>query len=173
MVLHQLSKGRSVNTEDQIPTTDDWDDCPNSDDLDRRWAYKRFFGKNRDEALLFFRDPILETVEDLRNMPRIPFQYYFQTYKRFILLPETLTTFANDSVLSSGASCFLNMMIDKLKESPDWIIPLMGELMPAAEFVASHQMEYDAEPEFFGSFPDKLDEIKLLYQQSLDELERC
>ena len=59
----------------QIPSETDWEDVQNSNDLDAGYAYKIFFGKSLSEVQPdFARNPI-ERCDELRFMPKIPFQY--------------------------------------------------------------------------------------------------
>lgn len=67
---------------------------------------------------------------------------------------------------SDAASCFLNLVARKLEEHPRYIVPIMEQLLPAIEFVASHQTEYDADEGIYGNFLEKLDRIRALYAES-------
>jgi hypothetical protein len=70
---------------------------------------------------------------------------------------------AADGEASDGASCFLLILKGKLKEFPDFVLPVMEELMPVAEYIACNQELFQADVNIYGSFPEHLAEIKALY----------
>jgi hypothetical protein len=152
---------------DSIPTKDDWGDIDRYD-LDASYAYKRFFGKTLDEVLSYFEGSVLAAVEDLYYMPPVPFRYYVFALKQFLLSDKTLNSKSECIEITGGASNFLCLVRDKLRDSPQEIIPIMGELMPAVEFVALHQELYCAAVDIYGSFPEQLYEIQQLYKAAMD-----
>jgi hypothetical protein len=110
----------------------------------------------------------LAAVEDLYYMPPVPFRYYVFALKQFLLSDKTLNSKSECIEITGGASNFLCLVRDKLRDSPQEIIPIMGELMPAVEFVALHQELYCAAVDIYGSFPEQLYEIQQLYKAAMD-----
>lgn len=107
-----------------------------------------------------FRKTTLGAAEDLHWMPKIPFQYYMIGFRDFI----TAENFEPGEP-SDAASCFLNLIINKLENHPDFIVTIMPDLMPTIEFVASHQARFKANIDIYGNFYKKLKQIQKLYSQ--------
>ena len=63
---------------------------------------------------------------------------------------------------SDAASCFLSLVLEKLERQPQDIIPVMPELLPAVEYVAENQAEFDAEESIYGDFREELKRIKTI-----------
>lgn len=145
---------------ERIPSETDWKDYLR-DDLDQKHAYQVFFGKSNLEVQQQFRNTILGAVEDLRFMPEIPFRYYMLGFRDYVMSGDF-----GPYNSASATSCFLDLMKEKLEKEPRTIIPIMEDLLPAADFVAHHQMRYGANVRIFGSFLRKLNEIQKLYAES-------
>jgi hypothetical protein len=96
----------------------------------------------------------------------IPFRYYVFAYKILLLGQEQPGNVTYCPVPSEVASTLLSLIKIKLEESPNVILPVMEELMPAAEYVAANQELLKANKDIFGSFAEKVDEIKRLYAES-------
>jgi hypothetical protein len=105
----------------------------------------------------FFENPI-EKTEDLRWMPRVPFQYYMIGFRDALVSPGWEP--CNDS---DAASCFLRLVLEKLERQPSHILAIMPELLPTVEFVAQNQLKFDADEKIYGSFLDLLEQIRVLY----------
>ncbi|BBB62359.1 hypothetical protein UNDKW_4086 [Undibacterium sp. KW1] len=142
----------------EIPSEEDWGDYKN--DLDQKYAYKMFFGKNLAEARLLFQGAVIERTEELRFMPVIPFQYYIGAYYQYL----TSLAVLNNRNASDTASCFLRLVESKLSDDPDSISPLMKELMSAIEYLAKNQTLFGADVDIYGDFNEILSEIKRLAQ---------
>ncbi|MFZ6778822.1 hypothetical protein ACO0LD_18515 [Undibacterium sp. Ji83W] len=142
----------------KIPTEKDWGDYKS--DLDQKYAYKIFFGKNLEEARHLFQGAVIERTEELRFMPVIPFQYYIGAYYQYVTSPAVLS----NRNAPDAASCFLRLVESKLSDDPVSISPLMKELMPAIEYLAKNQALFDADIDIYGDFNEILLEIKRLAQ---------
>lgn len=84
-----------------IPTEADWRSeawC-----LDCEWAYKRFAGKTREEAMAMFADNALLYQEDVMFMPKRCFGFYAIAYADY--LTSDLSLFED-----AGASCFVGIV---------------------------------------------------------------
>lgn len=142
----------------QVPTEQDWGNYKS--DLDQNHAYKAFHTRTNEEMQSHFRKTTLGAAEDLHWMPKIPFQYYMIGFRDFI----TAENFEPGEP-SDAASCFLNLIINKLENHPDFIVTIMPDLMPTIEFVASHQARFKANIDIYGNFYKKLKQIQKLYSQ--------
>jgi hypothetical protein len=142
----------------RVPTEQDWSNY--QDDLDQNHAHQKFAGKTNEEVQKYFRDNALATTEDLHWMPRIPFQYYMIGFRDYMASGDFEPGWASDS-----ASCFLRLILEKLERHPDYIIPIMPQLLPTAEFVANHQATFKANTEIYGSFRKIFNRIQTLYEQ--------
>jgi hypothetical protein len=142
----------------QIPTEQDWGNY--RDDLDQNHAYQAFHNKTNEDMQPYFRKTTLGAAEDLHWMPKIPFQYYMIGFCDFIGLEDFDPSYASDA-----ASCFLNLVIDKLENHPDFILAIMPDLMPTIEFVASHEARSKAPIDIYGNFQKKLKQIRKMYSQ--------
>jgi hypothetical protein len=139
-----------------IPTEADWGDYRN--DLDQEWAHRKFAAKSNDEMQPYFREIPIEAASDLRFMPKIPFRYYMLGYRNCVMSGGFSA--CNDS---DAASCFLHLVTEKLEAQPEYIVPIMPELLPAVEYVAHNQAAFDADEDIYGSFLDMLRQIQALY----------
>lgn len=141
----------------QIPDEAAWEHHP--EDLDWACARKVFFGKSLEQAMPLFLENPIERTDELRFMPRLPFQYYIRAYAAFLLSPQL----QHCDEPFSAASCFLGLLEDKLKERGGYLTPsLLHELLPAAEFVACNQQQLEADEDIFGNFAQQLQRIKAL-----------
>ncbi len=156
-------KGRFLRTApgttmplDHIPTEEDWGAYKNHHE--NKWAHDAFIGKTVEELLEWFERSLL-VYDVLYHMSPKPFQYYIFALK-IILDPERPR---EDHICCNSASVFLDLILDKLVQEPDTILPVMEDLLPTASYVASNQAQYDASIEIYGSFPSKFTEIRQLY----------
>jgi hypothetical protein len=138
-----------------IPTEADWGDYRS--DFDQEWAHGKFAGKSNDEMQQYFREIPIEAAEDLRFMPEIPFRYYILGFR------DRVMSGGFEPYDSDAASCFLHLVVEKLKSQPRHIVPIMPELLSAVEYVAHNQAAFDAEESIYGSFPETLKQIQALY----------
>ena len=100
------------------PTKLDWEDY--SSDLDKAYAYEKFNDLSGVEAQKMFLRDLMPRVADLESMPIKPFQYYFIAYQDF-LLNKVYGRFDKPDV----ANCYLSVIENKLKNSPEFIFPII------------------------------------------------
>lgn len=91
-------------------------------------------------------------------MPDVPFRYYMLGFRDFVMAGN----FAHLED-SDAASCFLGLVEEKLEKQPDYILPIMVELMPAVRHVAQNQSLFHADENIYGDFLEKLKRIEALY----------
>lgn len=139
----------------QIPTEEDWGAYNNN--LDSKYAYKMFFGKSNQEMQESFKENVLARVEDLRWMPEKAFQYYMIGFRNYVMAGDF--GFYDEA---DASCCFLELIIQKLEEQPTHILPILPDLMKAAEHVGNNQSKYDADEDIYGNFKEKLNKIKAL-----------
>lgn len=142
-----------------IPTEDDWDDYDKEFvlDLDVNYARGQFFGKSNAEMLSRYKDHVLMRAEDLHWMPRKPFQYYVFGFRDFVRNGEFGFYESSDA-----ASAFLGLILQKLKEQPNHILPVISELLRDVEYIAANQEKYEADADIYGNFMDIYNEILIL-----------
>ncbi|HET9364987.1 MAG TPA: hypothetical protein VFP71_08290, partial [Candidatus Angelobacter sp.] len=137
-------------------TEADWENY--KDDLDTKYSHRVFSGRTNEEMQpRFFNNPI-QTTDELRWMPRAPFQYYMIGFRDFIQAEVFGPLWA-----ASAASCFLGLVIEKLERHPNHIVPIMPDLLPTIEYVANNQEKFEAEKSIFGDFREKFNRIRELY----------
>lgn len=148
-----------------IPTEDEWSwgstECPFFY-LDINHAREKFIGKSIEEVLPYFFGAVLGAQEDISHMPPIPFRYYIFAFTRFLMSEDARSGYSRNSEAQDGASSFLQLVRNTLRDRPDFILPVMEDLLPTVEFVATHQDVYEADKDIYGSFLDLLKEIKNL-----------
>ncbi|HEY1528602.1 MAG TPA: hypothetical protein VGH51_20440 [Candidatus Angelobacter sp.] len=140
----------------RVPTEQDWGNYPA--DLDQNHAYQKFSGKTNEEVQRYFKSNALATTEDLRRMPRVPFQYYMLGFRDAIAAEAFEPTWKSDA-----ASCFLGLILEKIEKHPDHILAIMPELLPTAEHVADNQTAFGAKESVYGSFLKIFKRIQALY----------
>ena len=141
----------------QIPTEEDWGDYQRGriEDLDVAYAHDVFIGKSNSEMLPEYKDHVLMRSEDLHWMPKKPFQYYIFGFRDYVKNGEFGFYESSDA-----ASSFLRLILHKLKEQPDHILPVIPELFKDIEYIANNQALYDADEDIYGNFTELLSEIK-------------
>jgi hypothetical protein len=142
-----------------IPTELDWGDY--EADLDQNWAHDHYCGRSNEQVQKYFHNNPIEAASDLQFMPEIPFRYYMLGYRDFVVARDS-----DECTTSDAAGCFLNLVTQKLEQEPRHIVPIMPELLPALEYVATDQEEFEAEIEIYGNFPKQLARIRELYEGS-------
>lgn len=141
----------------QIPSEYDWEGVMNSNDLDAAYAYKMFFGKSLLEVQPdFARNPI-ERTDELRFMPKVPFQFYIFAFRDFVVNIDKL-----DDWKSDAASCFISLAEEMLENKPDFIAPIYHKIEASLEFISQNQSLYDADEDIYGSFKSTMNRIKVL-----------
>ena len=138
-----------------VPTEKDWGDYQS--DLDWKSAHDFFAGHTNDEMLPYFRQNPIERTSELRWMLEVPFRYYMLGFRDCVMDRDFDFLEA-----SNAASCFLDLIIEKLEKQPQIIAPIMPELVPAIEHVARNQALYEAEESIYGNFLEKLAQIQTL-----------
>ena len=139
----------------RVPTEAEWGDY--QADLDQDYAHNRFAGRTNQEMVPHFRRNVIESTAELRWMPQIPFRYYMLGFRDFVMAGEFEDLGAFDA-----ASCFLGLVLEKLAEQPNYILPIMPELLPALRHLAQKQAVFGAARSIYGSFYDKLAQIESL-----------
>jgi hypothetical protein len=139
-----------------VPTEADWGDYEG--DLDTKWSHDVFAGHTNLEMLSRFDVNVIETADELRWMPEVPFRYYILGFRDYVMAQE----FKYDDG-SDAASCFLNLIAEKLEGQPKHVLPIMPELLPALRYVAENQTLFGAEESIYGSFRRKLERIEEVY----------
>lgn len=140
------------------PDAAEWGDF--AADLDIAYAYRQFADKTREQALaLFEHSDVLSRAEDLGAMPAAPFRFYLPVFRDFVVSPR-IFEINQGLYASTAADAFLNLILRRLEDEPEAIVPLMPELLPAVEYLAENQARYDADEDVYGSFFDVLAAIR-------------
>lgn len=140
----------------RVPSEEDWGNYQT--DLDQNHAHQRFAKRTNQEIQPHFKQNPLALAEDLHWMPKIPFQYYMVGFRDFIETEDFGPMWSSDA-----ASSFLNLVLNKLENHPDFIVPIMPDLISTIEFVANHQARFKAEEKIYGNFKEKLKQIRAAY----------
>jgi hypothetical protein len=148
--------GQVIKKTQSVPTEKDWGNY--LADLDEKHAHSVFSGRTNEEAQGIFKRNPIEGADGLRWMPEIPFRYYILGFRDAVIAPDFGRLY-----LSDAASCFLGLIAEKLERHPRTILPIMPELLPAAEYVAKNQVKFEAEERIYGNFTQKLAHIQNLY----------
>ena len=141
-----------------VPTEEDWGNW--KDDLDQKYAHGLFAGKTNEEMQPHFQRCVIERADEIRWMLKIPFQYYILGFRDHVMSGDF-----DEYGSPDAASCFLNLVEEKLKSHPDYIFPVMQELMPAVKHVAHNQSTYDADVGIYGDFLETFERIDTRYKE--------
>lgn len=147
-----------------IPKKEDWENF--SYDLDTKNSYEVFYGKNNKQAKKIFYDNVMEACESLYYMPKTPFKYYLISFRDFISENRFKPYESPDAV-----NCFLSLAENFLDRKPDFISESMQEILPTLEKAANNQYKYGAPESIYGSFQDKLSNIKELCKKNNIQLQ--
>jgi hypothetical protein len=140
-----------------VPTEEEWGDY--KADLDANAAHRQFAGKSNDDVQIEFERNVIERTDELRWMPKVPFQYYMLGFKQFI---ESRAEQCDDR--SDAASCFIRLVEEKLENIPVFILPILDQLMPTVKYVAENQNRFDADKSIYGNFFEIYENIVNLMQ---------
>lgn len=130
----------------QIPTEDDWRSEPWC--LDMPHAYKHFFGKSVDEAVMLLMDNSVYYQEDLMFMPRRCLEYYITAYIDYLMSDAS----EGDS---DGAFCFFGLVECRHEEIIGFEAETTTRTKTLLERLARQQSWYDADPTIYGDFAVK------------------
>lgn len=144
--------------ENKIPTAEDWQGY--QDDLDARFAYPLFFGKNIVEVQPVFQMNVIERAWELRVLPVKAFQYYVFALRDYIINHNNNVVFTNAAV-----DCYFSLVQFKLDEYPEHILPVMEALLPSLHFIADHVATFNIDEEIYGSTPARLQKLLQRYRQ--------
>jgi hypothetical protein len=150
----QAKKGKT-----QIPTETDWGSY--ASDLDQKYAHEYFAGRSNEEMQPHFRHNPIEATSELGFMPEVPFRYYMLGLRDFVMSSDFQPLDASDA-----ASCFLRLILEKLKSQPNHIVPVMPELLPAIRYVVNNQAKFEAAEKIYGNFRETLAQIESLFAGS-------
>lgn len=131
----------------EIPTIGEWGDIS---DLDIHYAYEIFGGKDNSSLQCEFKKNVIERCENLRWMPIIPFQYYVIGFKKYI---ESNDFGKFD--MPDAANCFIELIEEKAITQPEFLEAVYPELKSCIEYLADHQVEYEADLDIYGDFKAK------------------
>ena len=138
-----------------IPTKEDWGEWEG--DIDLESAHRVFFGKSNSQVQDAFYRCVIERADELKYMPSAPFRYYIIGYRDFINSGKFMLFDEADA-----ASNFLDLVIYRLKKSPEDIIKIYNFLEDTINFVSENQEFYKSDPDIYGNFVDKKNEIDRL-----------
>jgi len=139
----------------KIPTEQYWSGYHN--DIDARYAYKIFFGKSNEDMQPAFKRNVIERTDELRFMPIRAYQYYIFGLRDYVRNRDFDVLESSDA-----ASCFIKLALEKLKDAPNSILPILDELLPDLEYVANNQDLYEAEVDIYGDFKNIYKEILIV-----------
>jgi len=134
-----------VNT---IPSAGDWGDI--AGDFDLSDAYRTFFGRSNREMQSCFAKNVMSRAQDIRFMPKVPFMYYMQGFSEFVLSESY-----GDQAPSDVANCFLSVVQNRTEVDPSAIVPIIGIVSKALDFIANNQESLGACAEIYGDFREK------------------
>lgn len=135
--------GKAVR-HDRIPTAKDWAGA--EADLAARHARTLLLGKSLDEALAVFgQGRSIERADELRHVPRRPFQYYVFAFATFVRSDAAQGD-------ADSASCFLRLLLWREEADPGSVAQVWPRLAPMARAVWGRQAWYEADPAIYGSF---------------------
>jgi|SRR5579859_3283321 len=155
------NKNRPTGKKSTVPTEDDWGDY--RADLEMKDAHDFFAGRTNEEMQPHFRRNPLSRRDDLLFMPEVPFRYYMLGYRDFVMAGSF-----DEGWAPSVASCFMNLILAKLEQRPQYILPIMPDLLPTIEHVARNQAAFGDEEEIYGNFLEKGRRIRSLYADLAD-----
>ncbi len=135
-----------------IPNVQDWGEI--GDDFELETVFNIYGGKSNKEMEPRFLVSPVEASSELQIMPAVPFQYYILGFR------DSVMSLKHDQfVLADSGSCFLRLILYKLRNSSDSIKPIFKSLENAIEYISTNQEKYDADEDIYGKFYDLKKEI--------------
>jgi hypothetical protein len=142
----------------RVPSEAEWGNY--QVDLDQECGHQMFAGRTNQEMMPYFQRNVIERADELRWMPPIPFRYYMLGFRDFVMDGKFDYTWASDA-----ASCFLDLVLEKLEKQPEYVKPIMQELLPAVHHVARNQSSFGATEAIYGNFLEKLKRIESVFER--------
>lgn len=136
-----------------IPTDSQWGDL--SGDFDAQDAFRVFYGLSNEETLALYKRDVLARVQDLRFMPRIPFQYYIQGFAEFVLSGDY-----GESHSSEVADGYLSVLLSRAMSDSEVLFLIWDRVFPAIEYVVKNQGLLGADKSVFGDFSETQKKIQ-------------
>jgi hypothetical protein len=130
-----------------IPTEADWQS--EGWGIDTRASYKKFFGKTSEEAYRILANDALAWGEEVTDMPESVFHYYFPLYAEYLLSPESESD-------SDGASSFIGRAAHRASSIVSGGQAMISLSSLALARIANAQEWFDAKPEIYGSFRERV-----------------
>ncbi len=132
---------------DRVPDKSAWHGYRN--DFDVRDLHKRFFGKSHEQVQEYFGEgSSISRMDELTFAPRPVFQYYVQSFARYVLSPAA----AGDSATASAFLSLLEARDGQDAGSVEEVYPLVAKCV---DFIATHQEHFDAPVHIYGSFKER------------------
>lgn len=156
---------------DRVPTEEDWDNWDDDKPYDCVVAWNRpdarnhFFGVLFDDACLMFKQDFMIYMDDLGDMPRVCFHYYFFALCDFLMRHLNNHDCENhdkfEYSISDAASCFFYIIEHRIHYSKRSIIQIKDKIIPYIDKISQNQSCFDAKVEIYGSFLDRAEKLKI------------
>ena len=138
----------------QVPGKKEW--AGFEDDLDVRAAHRLMYGKRADEVLKQFEGGhAISRADELLFMPRRAFQYYVFSFMEYLHSERAKGD-------SDAASPFLGLLVAREERDPGSVAAIYEQLRETIDYVAENQAYFEADPEIYGSFSTRREEISKL-----------
>ncbi len=116
----------------KIPTVEDWGNWES--DLDKSFAYKIYSGRSNTDMMDRYIMAPVEVASELQFMPEKPFQYYILGFRDSVLARNH-----EEADISDSASCFLRLVLNKLSEQQESILP--KHIYPQNDTIGGYQSD--------------------------------
>jgi hypothetical protein len=137
-------------SETRVPTDADW--RSEQWGIDTPDAYRNFFGKNIVEASDLFVIGPRGRAEDVMHMPTTCFRYYLHAYMDYLLSNKSAGR-------ASGAYSFFDVVECRSDDINGSDAVLRSRVREVLDRLRDGQQWFDAEPEIYGDFSVRADEV--------------
>ena len=134
-----------------LPSFGSWGTAHRELGFDYKEAFEKFGGVSAEQAQNYFAENALYYQELLYYMPQLPFEYYFETFQKYIL--------SNDAKGDSdGASAFIDNVFDFIEaDYLDLPKQRVSTMLESAKYVSTNQSFYEAPLEIYGDFESRFE----------------
>ena len=130
----------------------------NGVDLDTSHAYRMFNGKTHEQAVAMFEEASEFYQEGVMWMPLPCFSFYVRAYVQYLNSDMAVGD-------SDGSNCFFSLVQSRLNEILEFDEQLQTMIFDTVRFLGDNQNRFAADPERYGSFADRANQLKVKYSR--------
>jgi hypothetical protein len=123
---------------------------------DSTWAYRRFHGKNENQAFELFDADVIESADNINFMPNEAFKYYLVALARYV---DRLNFDSADNA-AAATSCLFGYLEENTKSRPVVVSEILPIILPVLQRLASEQKDHDMPIDIYGDLVQRAEGLE-------------